>query len=428
MAEDLGARLVRAGLATREQLAIALADGAQSGGALAAGLVDAGVPEEDLVAFFLGEGHGPEAAADRLRSTTPERLPAAVATAFYALPIGSSDRGIEVAMADPSDTHALGELAVVLGAPVLPRPARISALREALSHAFPHTPTRPPAPTPLELVRRKPVHANRGDVPLPLSRPKVMQSFPKPREPIAPPRVELSTIDSVSSTVGSLATPKPKPVEAFRDPPRETADYETPRDIASAPTPPPTPRSILSAHEASWGDLAAPDPVASAPAVANRRTLPEIGATLASLRSSRDRDAIVRLACEAASTVARTTVFLTLRKGVLRGWEGTGAVSPDALRNLWIPASSPSVFQRVIEAGEPHRGPHGTTAADKLFRAATGSRGSVLVVEPIRVGDRVVAVLCADDPRFGPAGIERLEALAHAVGTALERVIVEAKR
>lgn len=425
MAEDLGARLVRAGLATREQLAIALADGAQSGGALAAGLVDAGVPEEDLVAFFLGEGHGPEAAADRLRSTTPERLPAAVATAFYALPIGSSERGIEVAMADPSDTHALGELTVVLGAPVLPRPARISALREALSHAFPHTPTRPPAPTPLELVRRKPVHANRGDVPLPLARPKVMQSFPKPREPIAPPRVELSTIDPPAAR-------KPERVRAaegaFREPPRETADYETPRDVAPAPTPPPTPRSILSDHEASWGDLATPDPVATAPAVANRRTLPEIGATLASLRASRDRDAIVRLACEAASTVARTTVFLALRKGVLRGWEGTGSVSPDALRNLWIPASSPSVFQRVIEAGEPHRGPHGTTAADKLFRAATGSRGSVLVVEPIRVGDRVVAVLCADDPRFGPAGIERLEALAHAVGTALERVIVEAKR
>jgi hypothetical protein len=424
MAEDLGARLVRAGLATREQLAIALADGAQSGGALAAGLVDAGVPEEDLVAFFLGEGLGPEAAAERLRTSTSARLPAAVATAFYALPIGSSERGIEVAMADPSDTHALGELSVVLGAPVLPRPARISALREALSHAFPHTPTRPPAPTPLELVRRKPVHANRGDVPLPLSRPKVMQSFPKPREPIAPPRVELASIEP--------ARVPPKPVEAavaaFREPPRETADYETPRDVAPAPTPPPTPRSILSDHEASWGDLAAPDPVATAPSVANRRTLPEIGATLASLRASRDRDAIVRLACEAASTVARTTVFLALRKGVLRGWEGTGAVSPDALRNLWIPASSPSVFQRVIEVGEPHRGPHGTSAADKLFRAATGSRGSVLVVEPIRVGDRVVAVLCADDPRFGPAGIERLEALAHAVGTALERVIVEAKR
>jgi hypothetical protein len=424
MAEDLGARLVRAGLATREQLAIALADGAQSGGALAAGLVDAGVPEEDLVAFFLSEGLGPEAAADRLQSTTPERLPAAVATAFYALPIGSSDRGIEVAMADPSDVHALGELAVVLGAPVLPRPARISALREALSQAFPHSPTRPPAPTPLELVRRKPVHANRGDVPLPLSRPKVMQSFPKPREPIAPPHV-------VASIEPTRTPSKPKPsaaVGAFRDPPRETADYETPRDVAPAPTPPPTPRSILSDHEASWGDLAAPDPVGSAPSVANRRTLPEIGATLASLRASRDRDVIVRLACEAASTVARTTVFLALRKGVLRGWEGTGAVSPDALRNLWIPASSPSVFQRVIEAGEPHRGPHGTSAADKLFRAATGSRGSVLVVEPIRVGDRVVAVLCADDPRFGPAGIERLEALAHAVGTGLARVIVETKR
>lgn len=418
MAEDLGARLVRAGLATREQLAIALADGAQSGGALAAGLVDAGVSEEDLVAFFLGEGLGPEARADRLMPSDDLGLPAAVATAFLALPIGTSSAGVEVAMADPSDAHALGELGAVLGASVVPRPARVSALRAALSRAFPHSPTRPPAPTPLELVRRKPVHANRGDVPLPLSRPKPMvQSFPKPREAetIEAPRIEPARLEALQ-------------LDTHRETPRETADYAMPRDVAPAPPPSAIPRSILSDHEASWGDLAAPDPVASAPAVANRRTLPEIGATLASLRASRDRDAIVRLACEAASTVARTTVFLALRKGVLRGWEGTGAVSPDALRNLWIPASSPSVFQRVIEQREPHRGPHGSTAADKLFRAATGSRGSVLVVEPIRVGDRVVAVLCADDPRFGAAGLERLEALAHAVGAALERVIVETKR
>ncbi|MCB9600847.1 MAG: hypothetical protein H6720_10920 [Sandaracinus sp.] len=415
MAEDLGARLVRAGLATREQLAIALAEGAQSGGALAAGLVDAGVSEEDIVSLFVSEGVGPE--ARELVPLSPPKLSPVLATAFLALPISESDQTVEVAMADPTDTHALGELRAALAREVKPRPARVSVLRRALARAFPHTPTRPPAPTPLELVRRKPIQANPGDVPLPLARPKtlptgvVQQSFPRPKEP------EVAVRSTVRGTADYAA---PRPTEP--PPSRRASDPGEAARVSSSP-----PRSILSDHEASWSDLVAPDPKATTSS-ANQRALPEIGGTLAALRASRDRDAIVRLACEAASSVARTTVFLALRKGVLRGWEGVGQVSADALRNLWIPASSPSVFQKVLERGEPHRGPHGTTAADKLFRAATGSRGGTLVVEPIRVGDRIVAVLCADDPRHGQAGLERLETLAHAVGAALERLIVETKR
>ncbi len=407
MAEDLGARLVRAGLATREQLAIALAEGAQGGGALAAGLVDAGVREDDIVSLFLADGLGPEAVLPvdvpvDLSSSMPH-LPASMATAFLVLPLRTSGEAVEVAMADPSDLRALSELRKVLARPVQARPARVSALREALARAYPHTPTRPPAPTPLELVRRKPVpHSQRpredGGAERPGAHATVDHTGPPP-----PP----ATVDHAG----------PSPAE------REltAARWGEPR-VSSKP-----PRTILSDHEASWSDLVASS-AEEAPTRALRPTLAELGGTLALLRTSDDRDAIVRLACDSAAGVARTTVFLALRKGVLRGWEGVGQVSPGAVRNLWIPASSPSVFKKVIDTGQPHHGLHGTTAADKLFRAATGSRGASLVVEPIRVGDRVVALLCADDPRHGEPGLERLEALASAVGTALERLIIEAKR
>lgn len=393
--EDLGARLVRAGLATREQLAIALAEGIQGGGALAAGLVDAGVREDDIVGLFLADGLGPEAELsvdipEDLSSSMPH-LPASMATALLALPFRTSGEAIEVAMADPSDLRALSELRKVLARPVQARPARVSALREALARAYPDTPTRPPAPTPLELVRRKPV--------------------PHSRRPHEGHGAERPSARAIVDQAG------PPPVE------REltAARWDAPR-VSSKP-----PRTILSDHEASWSDLVASSSE-EAPTRALRPTLAELGGTLAALRTSNDRDAIARLACESAAGVARTTVFLALRKGVLRGWEGVGQVSPGALRNLWIPASSPSVFKEVIDTGQPHRGQHGTTAADKLFRAATGSRGASLVVEPIRVGERVVALLCADDPRHGVPGLERLEALASAVGAALERLIIEAKR
>lgn len=395
MAEDLGARLVRAGLATREQLAIALAEGAQSGGALAAGLVDAGVREDDIVNLFLADGLGPEAvlsvgAPVDLSSSTPH-LPASMATAFLALPLRTSGEAVEVAMADPSDLRALRELRETLARPVQARPARVSALREALARAYPHTPTRPPAPRPLELVRRKPV----------------LHSSP-PREDNGAER------PTARATVDHTVPPSPE-----RD--LTAARWGEPR-VSSKP-----PRTILSDHEASWSDLAVPGSK-GATAGALRPTLAELGGTLASLRTCHDRDAIVRLACDSAAGVARTTVFLALRKGVLRGWEGIGQVSPGALRNLWIPASSPSFFKTVIDTGQPYHGPHGTTAADKLFRAATDSRGASLVVEPVRVGDRVVALLCADAPCHGQPGLERLETLASAVGAALERLIIEAKR
>ena len=56
MAQDLGARLIRAGLLSRGQLARALAGGPMRGGALVAALVDDGLPEDALVGFFVSEG------------------------------------------------------------------------------------------------------------------------------------------------------------------------------------------------------------------------------------------------------------------------------------------------------------------------------------------------------------------------------------
>ncbi len=147
------------------------------------------------------------------------------------------------------------------------------------------------------------------------------------------------------------------------------------------------------------------------------------------MRASRDRDEVVELACHGALTVSRAAVLLALRKGVLKGWDGAGAgLSRDAVRNLWLPTSSPSMFRDVMQTGEPYVGAPGTSAADGLFRAAIGGRGGVVVLMPIGVGGKVVAVLAADDVTFGPLGVERIEILARAVGEAFERIIVQRKR
>ncbi|MGE0789307.1 MAG: hypothetical protein AB7S26_26775 [Sandaracinaceae bacterium] len=157
--------------------------------------------------------------------------------------------------------------------------------------------------------------------------------------------------------------------------------------------------------------------------------VPDVGRAISSIRAAGDRDEIVKLACEAASQVCRASVLLALRKGVLKGWEGRGAdVSVDAVRNLWIPTSTPSMFRDVVKSKTPYLGPPGTSAADGLFRAALGSRGADVALQPIVVGGKLVGILAADDVRHGPRGVEKLEELALAVGDAFERIILRSKR
>ena len=122
--------------------------------------------------------------------------------------------------------------------------------------------------------------------------------------------------------------------------------------------------------------------------------------------------------------MAKTVVFLALRKGVLRGWEARGSqVSEDAIRNLWIPASSPSMFQRVLDRGDVYEGPYGTTTADDLFRAATGSRGGRVVIHAVRVAGKPLGALCAEGVRYDELGKRRIEELVIAAGRAFERLL-----
>lgn len=88
MAEDVGTRAVRVGLATREQLAEALALSQRTGMPLVEALVCVGVPDDALEALFVAEG-----LAERLEGGLPEErrpdvLPGfggAMALAFLAL-------------------------------------------------------------------------------------------------------------------------------------------------------------------------------------------------------------------------------------------------------------------------------------------------------------------------------------------------------
>ncbi len=177
-----------------------------------------------------------------------------------------------------------------------------------------------------------------------------------------------------------------------------------------------------------WGDLSDMERSVGPTEFAEKKPM-EIRALLTEMRVTDDRDRIVSLACQGAATVARAVVFLAIRRGVLKGWNGTGdGISEDAIRNLWIPANSPSVFRTVVESGERYEGPFGSAAADNLFRAATGNRTDNIVVLPVTVDERVVALLVASGVSHDGIGQERLEIVAQGVGRAFRRLLVDKKK
>lgn len=458
MTDDLGGRLVAAGLVTPDQLAEVRGAAPPHEGALVAALVERGLSEDAAAGFFVALGLGPLLEAADLAGAQPgalARLSASVACGLMALPVRASPAGLVVAMAAPTDRHAVAELCRVVEGEVLPAVARVSELLDALARAYPsgappRIATRPSSEPPvLELVhahRKKELAAVEGYLGSTRGAERVEARA------LVGPRLAMEEDEPFVPLV------RHKPLPAPQKPKVITKSFEKPsagelaaaRDAAawaptsSAPPPPPStrpsasPKSIIPPEHASWDldALDAPenkvDPVKmralASPQKRPARPSP-VGGTLAAIRASRERDEVVELACRGALTVCRAAVLLALRKGVLKGWDGAGAgVTRDVVRNLWIPTNSPSAFRDVVAHGEPYAGAHGTSAADGLFRAAVGSRGGTVVLMPVSVGGKVVAVLGADDVRYEREGVERLEILAHAIGEAFERIIVESKK
>ena len=531
MPVDLGARLVRAGLVTRELLQAALATSEQPahGGALAATLVGLGVEEDAITGFLIADGYGPLVAENELAGADfrlLEQLPEGVAETLWALPLGHGEDGWIVAMADPSDQHAVQEIGYFVGGPVVPRLARLSGLRQAFARADrgqgaaaasrdrAATADRDP-PVVIDLVRHRPVAAAdgggagsdraaphdkarvrlpMGEVPHPanrspwvgrydgsttgrareaakatLGRPNVGVedvSVPLVRKKVhAPsPRREAAASPPFGTPITQAYSPlPPRPGDRQRQPTRgmppplaegpAAAKVTATASPAAGGTGPPVgssassepPRTQQGDPPDRWEDLPPPGithhrlPVkSSAPPAklstrARRSFRPpspsiappaDFGTHLSRLRAAEDRDAVIHHACQAAQVLGTTVIFLTVRQSILRGHEGSSAtLSRDALRNLWIPSTSPSVFRNVVATGQPYVGPHGQSAADQIFRAAIRSQGAKLHVEPVELAGRVVGILCVDEPTDESIVVERAQLIARSVAEAFLRII-----
>lgn len=410
MAEDVGTRAVRVGLATREQLAEALALSQRTGMPLVEALVCVGVPDDALEALFVAEGLSERLEGGLPAAPSRDVLPGfggAMALAFLALPLVRDEGSVVVAMADPTDPHALAELAFRAAAPVTGRVARVGALREAILATFPDA--------------RASIGAELAEEPRSL-----LESTPE----ALPARHRVVPREPAPDSVGfAQAASSPEGRAGSRSTAGRTSDVPLPVD--------------------SWGDLGAEGAVAKfagssepkvagAPDVARARLeraargptrLPEIGTFLAAMRATDDRDRALALACEGALSVCRTAVFFAVRKHTLRGHVARGVgLDDDGARLVELPVDGPTVLGRVLSQGRSHFGAYGTGAIDQMLRASLGSRGGWVSAHPVEIEGKIVGVLLGDDVRHGALGDERVGVLAHAAGQAMRRIVAKTRR
>jgi hypothetical protein len=245
--------LVRAGLITQEQLHAAHDARQKSGGTLAEVLIGGGVLSEDaLVGFYRQRLLVPRVAWAELGKVPARvitKLPKEIAGEFRVVPLELDREGnLTVAMADPSDTHAVDEIGFFTGAFVMRAVAAPSVIAWALYHYYQiTTPLLPrlmakfPGAPPQALARD--ARTLVGDQ-APANRP------PEAAPAVAPPPVAVAV--AAPPAPGSPPAPVPAPPVLLPTPPvlapapisRAAATATTlvpPLDPTAAPAPAPTP-------------------------------------------------------------------------------------------------------------------------------------------------------------------------------------------
>lgn len=141
MAEDAGALLVRSGLIGEEQLLIARQAQAGRGGTIGEHLVLAGfIDDEALADFYRVRLMVPQVSGKqlaRISNMLIGKIPADMATEFRCVPVAfDQDQNLTVAMADPSATHTVDEIAFSTGHYVVRAVATQSQIAWCLAHYY----------------------------------------------------------------------------------------------------------------------------------------------------------------------------------------------------------------------------------------------------------------------------------------------------
>lgn len=436
MALDLARRLSAEGLLSDAELLAVVARRAVLGEPVPVALRALNIAGAQAIeALFDRMGYAP--VHQLTPSPVASRLPAGLLRAMWAVPVGTNDGGCVVAMADPTDAHALAELAYHLAMPVDPRTASLEALREVLDELDPleaprMTRTRPwrVAPTAPEPDYTANAHvqapsdaALRDHVMDLARRPSARRNTPAYGSVLA----ETSAIPALGRARGAEGS-RPSARPRVLNIPRRTIGG-VPGPAAASHKPP----------DSAIDDRQVPVPLARSRPRRQVSVQPPLPADMLSilgeLQQAGDRDTVARLVARGMLSAARRAAFFVVKRGVVQGWEGatteshgSAGFARDALRNLWIPVTSQGVFRRASEAGRLLVGSLSESTADSILAAALGGHPDPVLLQPIIVRGHCLAFLYADnliDPK-GARG--RAAELTAAALESLERLVARVNR
>jgi hypothetical protein len=152
----------------------------------------------------------------------------------------------------------------------------------------------------------------------------------------------------------------------------------------------------------------------------------------AELRAAAPRGEIIPVVMRFASELFGRVAMFLVRDQLALGMAGHGlerAGGPDdaGLREVALQADGPSWFRRVLAGAGAVRGAPEDDGDRELCRLLGNAEPGEAYVAPLESGDRIVALLYADNlPEGGSLGeTQALEVVLHEAGMALDRAALE---
>ena len=142
----------------------------------------------------------------------------------------------------------------------------------------------------------------------------------------------------------------------------------------------------------------------------------------------KSRDEVTDLLLDFLAEGFSRVIMFTHIKGEIRGRDARGEdLMVEAVRQIRIPATGPSLFSGVIERRQPYFGGMRTdTAIDAAFFSALGGVDGVVLCLPVILRDKVPLLVFASGSH-NPVDPRSLHDLTDEVAAALERIIVADK-
>ncbi|HYN23289.1 MAG TPA: hypothetical protein VE078_20180 [Thermoanaerobaculia bacterium] len=438
----LGQLLVGHGWLTVQQLTRALQAQSAIGGRLGTCLLEMEIISEDNLLKGLAEQHGvPSASIDDLRGIPDEVLaliPDKLARRCRAVPFRVVGSRLDVAMMDPRNLAAQDELAFASSKRVMVCVAHELRILEALESYY-----RQETPAQLGRLlerlnraryfweRDKPADAGpptSGIASLPplVAQPSRLTARRAPAAQPAPPPPSPASQAAAAAPASAVATapPPPRPV---KQPTMQTVSMTEEERAALIPRAPRAPVEDPNAAPARAEAAPAPTP-SSLPSLSS---VDEVESAFA---RTHEREEVARIALSYLARSYRRAALFQVTKDKVSAWMAQGDLDLPIFQKFSTGFDQPSLFLNLRNGSSLYMGAMPPMPAHReLARAWGGELPKDCVLLPVRLKDRLVAVLYADGglkaaKGLGGIDLPELQRLAASTGAALERGILHRKR